>query len=272
MLYPMESVYEFGPFRLEITERRLLRDGRPVRLRGKVFDTLCVLVSRPGCLVEKDELMALVWPDTIVEENNLAHNINALRKALGAAKLIETVPGKGYRFLGAGHPDERVPAPRSAEILSDGPVLIERDHQMKSLQEAFAAVLGGKRQFVCIPGEAGVGKTTLVNAFLQRVRSTSPARIGRGQCLENRGEVEPYIAVLEALGRLCRGPDGAEVASLLYRRAPTWLAQMPWLASAQDWAQLPQRNLGVTRDRMLREFAELVEELASSRPLVLSLD
>src|SRR5262249_9115121 len=114
--------------------------------------------------------------------------------------------------------------------------------------------------------------TSLVNAFLQELRRTSPARIGRGQCLESRGEVEPYIAVLEALGRLCRGPDGAEVASLLYRRAPTWLAPMPWLASAQALAQLPQRNLGVTRDRMLREFAELVEELASTRPLVLSLD
>ena len=125
---------------------------------------------------------------------------------------------------------------------------------------------------MCIPGEAGVGKTTLVNAFLQELRRTSPARIGRGQCLEHRGEVEPYIAVLEALGRMCRGPDGAEVASLLYRRAPTWLAQMPWLASAPELAQLPQRNLGVTRDRMLREFAELVEELASSRPLVLALD
>jgi DNA-binding winged helix-turn-helix (wHTH) protein/tetratricopeptide (TPR) repeat protein len=265
-------VYEFGPFRLETKERRLSRDGRTVRLRGKVFDTLCVLVSRPGCLVEKDELIAAVWPDTVVEENNLAHNINALRKALGDGRLIETVSGKGYRFLGAWHPDAVAPALLSAEIPADGPALIERDRQMKSLQEAFAAVLVGKRQFVCIPGEAGVGKTALVNAFLQRVRSTSPARIGRGQCLENRGEVEPYIAVLEALGRLCRGPDGAEVAALLYRRAPTWLAQMPWLASAQDLAQLPQRNLGATRDRMLREFAEFVEELASSRPLVLSLD
>ena len=110
-------------------------------------------------------------------------------------------------------------------------MLIERDQQMKSLREAFAAALEGKRQFVCIPGEPGVGKTTLVNAFLHQVRRTSPARVGRGQCLENRGEVEPYIAVLEALGRLCREPGGDEVVSLLHRRAPTWLAQMPWLAS-----------------------------------------
>jgi len=96
----MENVYEFGPFRLETRERRLLRDGRPVRLRGKVLDTLCVLVSQPGRLIEKDELIAAVWPDTVVEENNLAHNINALRKALGDAALIEPVSGKGYRFLG----------------------------------------------------------------------------------------------------------------------------------------------------------------------------
>ena len=104
MLDPMEGVYEFGPFRLETRERRLLRDGRPVRLRGKVFDTLCVLVSRPGRLVEKDDLIAAVWPDTVVEENNLAHNINALRKALGDGALIETVPGKGYRFAGTALP------------------------------------------------------------------------------------------------------------------------------------------------------------------------
>src|SRR6202051_1440448 len=126
MLDSMEGVYEFGPFRLETSERRLLRDGRPVRLRGKGFDTLCVLVSRPGRLVEKDDLIAAVWPDTVVEENNLAHNINALRKALGDAALIETVPGKGYRFLGAVQLRAVPPTPRSAEIAADGPMLIER--------------------------------------------------------------------------------------------------------------------------------------------------
>ena len=272
MLNFMAAVYEFGPFRLEASERRLLRDGHPVRLRGKVFDTLCVLVSRPGRLVDKDDLIAAVWPDTVVEENNLAHNINALRKALGDGKLIETVPGKGYRFTGAASVAPPVSRPRRVETSTVALHLIEREPQMKSLREAFAEAVGGKRQFVCIPGEAGVGKTTLLNAFLQEVRHASPVRIGRGQCLESRGEVEPYSAVLEALGRLCREPDGAEVVPLLYRRAPTWLAQMPWLASAPELAQLPQRNLGVTRDRMLREFAELVEELAFGRPLILALD
>src|SRR5215813_7820496 len=111
----MESVYEFGPFRLETKERRLLRDGHPVRLRGKVLDTLCVLVSQPGRLIEKDDLITAVWPDTVVEENNLAHNINALRKALGDAALIETVPGKGYRFLGAVQVRAVAPPPRAPD-------------------------------------------------------------------------------------------------------------------------------------------------------------
>lgn len=214
----LEGVYEFGAFRLEINERRLLRDGRPVRLRAKVLDTLCVLASRPGRLIEKDDLIAAVWPDTVVEENNLAHNINALRKALGDAHLIATVPGKGYRFLGTPILGSPVPPAPALALPSDGPILFERDHQMRELHEAFAVALAGNRQFVCIPGEAGVGKTTLVNAFLQRVRLTSPARVAQGQCLENRGEVEPYMAVLEALGRLCRARDD-EVVSLLHPRS-----------------------------------------------------
>jgi DNA-binding winged helix-turn-helix (wHTH) protein len=97
------EIYEFGPFRLEVKERRLLRDGQPVQLRAKVFDTLRVLVENHGKLVGKDELMKAVWPDAIVEEGNLAHNLTVLRKSLGDKETgkqhVETVPGQGYRFI-----------------------------------------------------------------------------------------------------------------------------------------------------------------------------
>jgi TolB-like protein/DNA-binding winged helix-turn-helix (wHTH) protein len=97
------KAFEFGPFRLDLRERRLTRDGYSVPLQGKVFDTLYVLVSRHGCLVTKDELMAAVWPDSVVEESNLNHNICILRRALGekvtGQKYIETVPRQGYRFV-----------------------------------------------------------------------------------------------------------------------------------------------------------------------------
>jgi DNA-binding winged helix-turn-helix (wHTH) protein/pimeloyl-ACP methyl ester carboxylesterase len=96
-------VYEFGPFRLEPREHRVVRAGRAIPLTGKAFDTLCVLVERHGALIPKQELMSAVWPGIAVEENNLDRNISALRKALGdkasGSKYIETVPRKGYRFV-----------------------------------------------------------------------------------------------------------------------------------------------------------------------------
>src|SRR5438876_8075642 len=92
-------VYEFGPFRLEPAERQLRRDGRPVPLTPKAFDTLRVLAGSGGRVLSKDELMNSVWPDANVTEATLAQNIFAVRKALGDAHGIETVPKFGYRFL-----------------------------------------------------------------------------------------------------------------------------------------------------------------------------
>jgi pimeloyl-ACP methyl ester carboxylesterase/DNA-binding winged helix-turn-helix (wHTH) protein len=97
------TVYEFGPFRLELREHRLLRRGARVPITGKAFQTLRVLVEARGNLVSKQDLMTAVWPETTVEENNLDRNISTLRKALGEQSngrpFIETVPRVGYRFL-----------------------------------------------------------------------------------------------------------------------------------------------------------------------------
>ena len=77
------SFYEFGPFTVQPDERLLLREGRPVSLTPKAFDLLIQLVERPGQLVGKQELMTALWPDTFVEETNLAYTMSALRRALG---------------------------------------------------------------------------------------------------------------------------------------------------------------------------------------------
>jgi Tol biopolymer transport system component/DNA-binding winged helix-turn-helix (wHTH) protein len=95
--------YEFGPFRLDAIERLLSRDGESVPLTPKAFDLLLVLVERHGHLLEKDELLKRVWPDTFIEEANLSYNISLIRKALGEGengrRYIETVPKRGYRFV-----------------------------------------------------------------------------------------------------------------------------------------------------------------------------
>src|SRR5262245_9907926 len=96
-----QPIYEFGPYRLDAAERLLWRDGEVVPLQPKVFDLLVVMVERHGRLLEKDELMKAVWPDTIVEEVNLANNISILRKTLSenGERYIETAPKRGYRFV-----------------------------------------------------------------------------------------------------------------------------------------------------------------------------
>src|SRR5688572_22843245 len=120
----VRPVYRFGPFLLDVAERRLLRDRQPVGLTPKAFDLLVQLIRRPGQLVEKRDLMAALWPDAVVEETNLTYTMSALRKALGgdgpdAEQIIQTVPTRGYRFVApvqdvAASTVATAPAPRRA--------------------------------------------------------------------------------------------------------------------------------------------------------------
>src|SRR5580765_2089982 len=116
-----QDLYEFGPFRLDVTERLLQRDGQAVPLAPKVFDTLLVLVRHNGHLVRKDKLLEEVWPDTFVEVVNLAVNVSTLRKVLGEMSpgqpYIETVSKQGYRFTAA---------VRESENHDDDPIIHQR--------------------------------------------------------------------------------------------------------------------------------------------------
>ena len=145
----MAHEYEFGPFRLDVAERRLLREGRVVPLQDKLFDMLVMLVRNAGRLLEKDAIMRTVWPDAHVEETNLPHSISMLRKVLDdglGSQYVETIPKHGYRFvaqvrecekprhLPEGHGQRAkpaVPATRYAragdvtvayQVLGDGPI------------------------------------------------------------------------------------------------------------------------------------------------------
>src|SRR5690349_13241307 len=96
---PVKQTYLFDDFRVDVSERLLFKDDREVSLTPKVFDTLLVLLENSSHVLTKKELMEQVWPDSFVEENNLAQNISLLRKALGE-NFIQTVPKRGYRFVG----------------------------------------------------------------------------------------------------------------------------------------------------------------------------
>src|SRR5437867_13355622 len=121
MLRADPEFYEFGPFRMYPAEGSLCRDGKPIALTPKAFETLLTLVRQSGRLVTKAGLMEAVWPDSFVEEGNLAFNISTLRKTMDEGPehtYIETVPRRGYRFTASVRQFERHPtAVRSLAVL-----------------------------------------------------------------------------------------------------------------------------------------------------------
>ena len=119
-----KHIYEFGPFRVDPRKRLLLHNGNQVRLPAKAFEILLVLLEGEGRLVEKDELMRRVWPDAVVEENNLTVNMSALRRSLtesrGEHRYVVTVPGRGYQFVA--DVQQLDAEPRTSEEVAEFPV------------------------------------------------------------------------------------------------------------------------------------------------------
>jgi predicted ATPase len=157
-------------------------------------------------------------------------------------------------------------------VATSTPRLVGREAELAQLQQCWAQACAGRRQVVFISGEAGIGKTTLVDAFVAQVAPTAPVWIGRGQCLEQYGAGEPYLPLLEALGRLGRGADGHQLVAVLQQQAPSWLLQLTALVPPEVFEALQRRTGGTARERMLRELAEAVEVLTAARPLVLVLE
>jgi predicted ATPase len=187
-------------------------------------------------------------------------------------RVIETVHRRGYRLIGQTTPNPAVATSMHASAdLRSGP-LVGRDAEPARLHEHLTRAASGERQFVFVTGEAGIGITRVVDAFLARVAQTTFASTARGLCIEYRGSGEPYLPVLDAVGRLSRGSAAEHTLSVLRQYAPTWLEQMPGVGSAKARDAPQPRAFGVARDRMLREMAEAIEALTAHRPLVLVLE
>jgi tetratricopeptide (TPR) repeat protein len=242
------------------------------------------LLTQAGQLVTKDQLLEAVWPETAVSEAVLHVAIQELRRVLGdrarAPRLIETVHGRGYRFMApvsalvasSGRETAEAPPRVPSSTFSRPPHFVGRDAALAQLVQWWTAACQGRRQVGIIAGEAGIGKTALVDAFVAQVSTFEDLRVGHGQCVESYGAGEPYLPVLEALGRLGQGPDGPRVVSVLRQYAPSWLAQMPALLPPAEWETL-QRLVGPTgQTRMLRELTEALDALTTERPLVLVLE
>jgi DNA-binding winged helix-turn-helix (wHTH) protein len=289
--------WHFGPFRLDLANATLWCAEQPVTLRPKTFDVLVHLVTHAGQLVTKEALLDAIWPETVVGEGVLKTSMNELRKTLGetakAPQWIATVHRRGYRFVApvttvesatpkedpavrtapfpvhASVPD-LPPAPGYAPTPS--PPLVAREAEVATLHQWFAKALQGERHLGFITGEAGIGKTTLVDTFVTQLAGQAPVWIGHGQCIEQYGAGEAYLPLLEALGQMGRTPNGPQLVALLRQQAPSWLLQMPALVAPAEYEALQRYAGATTRERMLRELAEAVEVLTAVRPCVLVLE
>ena len=267
---------EFIPFRLDTINQCLWRSSTAggaerLDLPPKTFDLLRYLVENPGRLITHDELLDALWRGVHVQPEVLKSHILAVRNALGdkarSPQFIETLRGRGYRFIapvgGAGVEDRQL-----------GPTLLRgafvgRAKPLGELEALLLQALKGASQVVFVVGEPGIGKTALVDQFAAGAADVPEILVSYGRCVEGIGGIEPYYPVLEALGRLCKGPSGEAVVQALIAVAPTWAVQLPGQISTDTRAMLQRQIAGAARERMLREICELLEALAADRPLLL---
>ncbi|MBX3220627.1 MAG: AAA family ATPase [Labilithrix sp.] len=264
----------FPPFRLDLDSERLWRDEEELRVRRKPFAILRYLVRNPQRLVTHAEIVEAVWGKIAMSESLLRTHIHDLRQVLGDG-IVETVAGRGYRFVAAlknlDFDDSQVSGPPPTAAASSEPV-VGRDAELEALRLQLRSARNRNRATVFVTGDAGVGKTTLVDFFLEHARTQGALLVGRGACVEQYGNAEVYFPVLDAVGGLCRGRGGDRVIDVLGRHAPTWLVQMPPLVRPEQLEELQRRANGVPQGRTMREFAEAIEALSNDAPVVLVLE
>jgi DNA-binding winged helix-turn-helix (wHTH) protein/tetratricopeptide (TPR) repeat protein len=263
---------------VDTTAFELRRDDEIVAVQPQVFDLLLLLLENRHRLVTKEEIFQRIWKNRIVSDAALSSRIKTLRQALGddgtEQGCIRTVRRRGFRLvapveaLGAAQA-ALPPAAQAIGPVPERPEFVGREEELSLLGSLLAKACAGRRQVVFVTGEAGIGKTCLVSAFVASPSTSSRATIGHAQCIELYGTSEPYLPIFEAMQRL-GGEIGADKLGLYLKSfAPTWLAQMPWLG---DGTQPPTDVSGATPQRMLRELAQALEAISAARPVMLWLE
>jgi DNA-binding winged helix-turn-helix (wHTH) protein/predicted ATPase len=278
---------KFGPYRLDRGQRLLFRGSEIIPLAPRLYDTLLALVESGGRVADKEHLLRRVWQDAFVEEGSLTRNVSSLRKILGEGprdhKYIITVPKRGYRFAGTltisraldqveagtdstSHPASERPPLKTAQNF------VGREFEIKRLEEHFENMLAGSGKLVFLSGEAGMGKSSLAERFVNSIRSRYPElRVAAGHSVEQYGPGESYLPFLDALSGLLR-EHGNQIRNHLRKQAPTWCLQLPAFSSGADIEALSSETAGATKQRMLREIGDALGALSLDAPLLLLLE
>jgi predicted ATPase/DNA-binding winged helix-turn-helix (wHTH) protein len=266
----------FGPFSLDIADEQLRNGSGQVAIGRKPLALLLYLSANPRRVVTREELVQAAWGNIAVSESLVRTHVRQLRVVLGEG-FIETVLGRGYRFLPrVKEVDHREMGqaegvqPASAFDVALPP--IGRAEELAVLDMLLDGALQGRRQIVFVSGEAGIGKTALVDAFIAKTAERHRVIVAHGSSIEQLGTAEAYFPVFCALESACRAEGGERVVEILARHAPMWLAQMPGSVADDRLATLRLRTHGATQMRMLRELADALDTIAGESPVVLVLE
>jgi DNA-binding winged helix-turn-helix (wHTH) protein/tetratricopeptide (TPR) repeat protein len=264
----------FHAFRLDTANHCLWRGEERLSLAPKAFDVLRYLVEHADRLVTQDEILEALWPETYVNPEVVKKYVLGIRKILGDQSskpvFVATFPRRGYQFIAPVRDETASPL---SEVATNGTkTIVGREGALAQLEDAFNKALQGQRQIVFITGEAGIGKTTLVDVFHLTAAFGTNVRIARGQCVEGYGGKEAYYPMLDAIGQLLRDPDGGPIVQAISKQAPTWLVQFPSMVKAEQREALQKEIIGATRERMVREICEALETISVQNPLVLCLE
>nr|PZN29391.1 MAG: hypothetical protein DIU78_00375 [Pseudomonadota bacterium] len=278
------ALYRFGDFELDPHARRLRHRGAPTRIADKPFDLLLLLVRAGTRGVTRAEAIAALWPEIKVHENSLAVAVSTLRRTLAAAspsvEWIETIPRRGYRLLapttialaGPGAPNPGADGGLAARPQSGG--FGPREAQVDALHALLRRTHDGSGGLVWICGEAGVGKTMLIERFLEETAALPvPTRTARGRCVRSFGAAEALLPVIEAIGQLLAGSDGARARALLARHCPAFCLYYPGHFADDARLEAARREMqpadSATTMRML---CDALAAIAEETPLVLALE
>jgi predicted ATPase/DNA-binding winged helix-turn-helix (wHTH) protein len=269
-----DHLWRFGSVDVDSSKHRMSRQGRIVPLTPKAFAVLVALLRRPGELVTKSELFDAVWPGVVVTDSSLSRAIREVRAALddnaSQPRFVETVHGLGFRFISPvaehGRPGPTVGDPEAGHRLTG------RDVDLERLDGALGAADTGRRQVLFVTGEAGIGKTALVEAFAERHATRDDVAIVQGRCIEQYGTGEAHLPILEALEQLARDVGSETFVETFARYAPTWLTTLPWLVKEVAPTAREAAAAATTHQRMLRELAHALDVLAHRRTIVLWLE
>jgi DNA-binding winged helix-turn-helix (wHTH) protein/tetratricopeptide (TPR) repeat protein len=284
----MQEIRFPGDIVLRPDRAQLLIEGRPAQLGGRAFEVLCALAERPGQLVTKRELMDRVWPEVVVEENNLQVQISTLRRLLGPAAII-TVAGRGYRLVPHSDSDSAADSESLVEsyeqqnppVMAAAPAapLLERQEALDLLARAMDSAIKGQGAVCLVYGEAGIGKSSLCNAFVARLPGVRVLRGGCEALFSPRplGPLHDFVGQLDATARGLMGL--ADARAELFAHVLDSLQRQPTVLLLEDlhWADAATLDLVKYLGRRIQRAPVLLmltyrdDELSDQHPLRLVL-